>query len=329
MGRKAVSDVIMESDVIRSTDVNLFGTFISVKNYLCAKNGCPYEEKKKPVKLQLSVCPTSYCGAACPFCSARMLPHGGTAEKKFIDTAKLEKVIRELHDRDMIRGVSLTGGEPFTEVELLNEIIEMVFDICGIETEISINTNGSGLGKLDRIKRLAFVDTIHISRHHYDDARNEAYFKTRVATSGEIKGIVDIVKDRKLFVYNCLLLKDGIGTYEEMVKFLEFAAETGVPKVGFVTPMAVNDYTRENRVSYTTLFEQGHGSEGLLYTVGYEDFEFCHCRDGVYAASNGSLVEFYGRETLPVRCGYARGLVYGADNVLRTGFGEDAEVVMY
>ena len=314
------------SEVPRSEEITLFSKKLQVKNYRCAKDGCPYEEKNKPIKLQLSVCPTSYCAGACPFCSAGTLPHGGTAEKKFIDTVRLEKVLVTLHEEDRIRGVSLTGGEPCTDVELLNEIIEMIFDICGNETEISINTNGSGLDKLGRIKKLAFVDTIHISRHHYDDAKNEAYFKTRVATSDEIKEIVDIVKDRKLFVYNCLLLKDGIGTCDEMIRFLEFAAETGVPKVGFVTPMMVNEYTKENMVSYTELFVKGDNR--LLYTTGYSDYECCHCRDGVYAASDGSLVEFYGRETMPGNFGYARGLVYGADNVLRTGFGKDAEVVM-
>ena len=89
--------------------------------------------------------------------------------------------------------------------------------------------------------------------------------------------------------------------------------------------MPVNDYTKRNMVSSTDILT-GSDSRFLL-TSSYEDYDFCHCRDGVYAASDGSLVEFYGRETCFGCAEYVRGLVYDADNVLKTGFGKDAVII--
>ena len=305
----------------RTAELTLFGKQFRVKNYKCSINGGCYQEKKKPIKLQLSICPTYYCGGHCPFCVAA----GMTDKKGFLDIAKLEKALTELHSLDVVRGISLTGGEPFTDIVLLNEILEMIFEIFGIEMEISINTNGSGLEKIFDIKKYDLIDAVHISRHHYDDERNRAYFNTEVPAGGAIREIVRNANDPKLFVYNCLLLKDGIGTKEEMVCFLEFAGETYVPKVGFVTPMAVNDYTEINKVSYTELFDRS--DDRLLFTSKYQDFDYCRCGDGVFVTGDGKLVEFYGRETTYGTPEHIRGFVYGPDNVLRTGFGKEAEIV--
>ena len=308
------------NSIERSTELTIFGKSLRVKNYVCRINGCPYREKKKPVKLTLSITPSSYCGGQCPFCSAKQRDI-----KQFLDIKKLETVLRELKNMDAVRGISITGGEPFTDVSLLNEIIELIFDIFGIEMEIGINTNGSGLRRVHEIKRLAFVDNIHISRHHYDDQKNRKYFKTDVPDAGEIREIVDGVYDPKLFVFNCLLLSDGIGSKEDMVKMLEFAGDVHVPKVGFITPMQINDYTKNNAVSYTTLFDRDN--ERFLYTMDFRDFDFCHCQDGVYVTETGRLVEFYGRETCFGNRGYVRTLVYGADNVLCAGYGNDAQII--
>ena len=311
----------MQEEFNRITQLTVFGKTFGVKNYKCSINGGCYKEKDKPVRLQLSICPTYFCDGHCPFCSMA----GRKDREGYLDIKKLEKVLKELHGLDVVRGISLTGGEPFSDIVLLNDILEMIFRIFGIEVEVSINTNGTGLDKLFEIEKYDLIDTIHVSRHHYDDRRNRTYFGTDVPAGDEIKNIVSSVNDPKLFVYNCLLLADGIGTTEEMAEFLEFAGYTGVPKVGFVTPMPVNDYVKANMVSFTDIFDRS--DDRFLFTTCYRDFDICRCRDGVYAAKNGKLVEFYGRETAYGYPGYIRGFMYGPDNVLRTGFGENAEIV--
>jgi len=309
------------SDVPITKNLTIFGKSIPVKGYLCAKNGCPYQEKPDPLKIQLVICPTFHCGAHCPFCVAA----GDTGKRGHLDPKKLERLLSELEQQQVIRGISITGGEPMADIVLLDEIIEMIFNICGVEMEISINTNGSALSGLRKISRLPFVDAVHISRHHYDDVKNQAYFGIPVARAEEIRELSGIVKDPKLFCFNCLLLKDGIGSTEEMFRFLDFTAETGIPKAGFVTPMVVNPYVEQNRVSYEDIFPRE--DPRVFYTKEYCDYTYCRCRDGVYATDSGKLVEFYGRETMAGGPEYARVLVYGADDVLRTGYGEKARVI--
>ncbi len=309
-------------EIEKTADISIFGKTLAVKNYVCSKNGCPYKEKEKPIKLQLSICPTSFCGGRCPFCVAAETK----GKREFLDIKKLEKTLLPLHEQNILRGIGITGGEPFTDVGLLNDIVELIFDIFGIEFEIYINTNGSGLRDMHKLRHLEYIDTIHISRHHYDDERNRRYFLLPdIPGEQELTELVKSVNDPQLFVYNCLLLKDGIGTKEDMAKMLEFAARTGVPKVGFVTPMPVNEYVKKNMVGYTELFDRE--DDRFLFTASYRDFEFCHCQDGLYFSQGGKLVELYGRETAFGNAPYVRGMVYNADNVLRTGFAEDSELI--
>lgn len=305
----------------RTTTIKVFGRELTVKNYDCAMNGGEYREKPRPIRLQLFITPTYFCPGNCAFCVA----HASRRSRGFLDIEKLRRVLQEMKDADMLRTISITGGEPLYDMELLDEIIELIFEVCGLQTDISINTSGYGLDRIDRIRNLAFLHAIHISRHHYDDEKNQAYFGMKVPAGAQIAQMMDIVKDPKLFLFNCLLLKDGIGTKEEMIRFLEFAGSIGMPKAGFITPMPVNDYVRANRVSYAELLDRK--DHRVLFTTGYCDHEYCHCQDGVYVTREGKLVEWYGRETVYGGAAYVRGFVYGADNILRDGFAADANVL--
>jgi Predicted Fe-S oxidoreductases len=305
-----------------SKEICIFGKTLPVKNYICSKNGCPYTEKNEdPPKIQLSITPTSFCAASCPFCVAAST----ISNQRFLDIKKLENVLVELNHMNVVRGINITGGEPFTDIDLLDEIVNLVFDIFGPEIQLSINTNGIGLNKLDKIRRYLFIDTIHISRHHYDDARNRDYFHLNVPTEEELTEIVGKVKDKRLFVFNCLLLADGIGSKEEVKRFLDFSDRVGVPKVGFVTPMDINPYTKKNQVSYKAVFDTD--DPDFLFTNKYKDLKFCECQDGIYVTKEGRLVEFYGRETGYGTGEFARGLVYTADNQLKSGYGENAILI--
>ena len=314
-----------------SRELNIFGKSVPVKNYGCCRNGGPYEEKPEPLQIRLSICPTGYCPAVCPFCSARDV----TGSRTFLDIEKLRRVLEEFRTKDALSGISITGGEPFTDIVLLNEIVEMIFEIFGLEFEISINTNGSGLRDIDRIAKYPFIDAIHISRHHYDDDKNRQYFcggsaliedSLPIPTEAELTELTQGLYDKKLFVFNCLLFKDGIGTKEEIKKYMEFSDRVGVPKVGFITPMPVNSYVAERAVSYRELFDRS--DPDFLFRKCFRDFEFCHCTDAMYATKSGRIMHFYGRETGLARPEYSRGLVYTADNRLQTGYSSSSEVII-
>ena len=299
----------------RTRVIRILGKQIRVKNYICSADGVNYPKKPENIQLQLSVCPTSFCPANCPFCIAK-----GTKTHKRLDLGKLEKTMRQLQAEDRIRGVKITGGEPFYDVELLDAVVTLLYEIFGSDLELSVSTNGMWLDQMHKIRHLEQIEAIHISRHHYDDTKNRALFGGAAVPSGaQLKEILHSVTYRDIFVLNCMLLRDYIDSPEEAHRFLDFAIDIGAPKVGFMGCTPINAYAEAHRIPYEKVINDDDRS--LLFTRGFYDYEFCHCRDGVYVSPKGDLIEFYGRSTLPDGCRYSRGLVYDADDCLRDGFG--------
>ena len=171
---------------------------------------------------------------------------------------------------------------------------------------------------------LSYLEALHISRHHYDDEINEKMFGIKVPTKEELSDILHSVHYKELFVLNCMLLKEYIGTTDEVHKFLDFAIEVGAGKVAFMTCTPINDFAKSQTMDYREVLRKEDPS--LLFTREFHDFDFCKCQDGVYASETGEIIEFYGRSTNVGKCEYCRGFVYGADNHLRVGF--DGEIIL-
>lgn len=300
--------------------IELFGKKLDAKAYSCVAADGPEELKERPVKLILTVNPVAECNAACAFCVA-----AADRSSARIDTRKLRRVLEYLKEKDVLLSVNVSGGEPFTDTGLLNETVNIIYDVLGEDTGLSMNTNGSGLDRLGDIEKLELFEALHISRHHYDDAVNDRLFGTKMPSSEALKEAIAKVSFKDVFVFNCLLLKEGIGDPQSARKFLEYAHSLGVPKAGFISTMAVNEYTRAQQVRYADILNNDDGR--MLVTRGFKDLDRCMCTDGVYVCDDGGLIEFYGRETRPWTGTYVRGLVYGADNVLRTGYGGSAIVL--
>lgn len=197
--------------------INVLGKELDVKGYICSADGVNYPQKPVDIQLQLSVSPTSFCPAECPFCIAK-----GTKSVNKIDLVKFEKVMRRLKTENVVRGVKITGGEPFGDIALLDETITILFDIFGFDLELAISTNGMGLDKLHRIKYLKYLETIHISRHHYNDEINRKIFNAAVPDTANLKDIISSVPYKDIFVINFMLLRDYINSTEEAHCFLDY-----------------------------------------------------------------------------------------------------------
>lgn len=302
------------SHACKIDEINILGKIIRVKGYICSENGGPYREKPSDKKIQLSICPTSFCAAKCPFCLATNSP-----DKKFIDTNKLRDVLEKLRDINIVRGVSVTGGEPFTDVGLLNEVLNMVFEIIGDSTEISVNTNSMYIDRIKDIEALHKLESIHVSRHHYnDDINNELFGGIKMPSKEKLSEVIRSVPYDDLFVLNCMMAKGYIDSADEICKYLDFTAETGAYKASLISATIVNEFTKEKRIDYRDVLKED--DPRFLFTRRYEDYEWCRCQDGIYISSSGIPVEFYGRSTSPGGCDYARGLVYNTDNSLTIGF---------
>ena len=300
----------------KTREINILGKPITVKNYICSADGINYKEKPENIKLQLFVNMLTFCPANCRFCVAK-----NTKQDKKIDIDKFKSVMKLLKAEDRIRGIKITGGEPFYDIELLNEVLSAIYDIFGYQMEVAISTNGTGLENLKKIKDLEHIETIHLSRHHYDDNVNRELFGNikNIPDKKLLKDIIGSVSYKDIFVLNCILLKDYINSPEEAHKFMDFAIDIGAPKVGFMTCSQVNGYAKEQSIPYEAVIKED--DPALLFTRGFFDYDYCHCSDGVYSSEDGRIVEFYGKSTKMEDYAYCRGLVYDADDHLKDGFG--------
>lgn len=296
--------------------INVLGKTVVVKNYKCRSENQPYEEKPKDIKLQLSIILSEFCNGKCPFCIAKP-----TSDTTRLDLARLNLLLKSLKEEDIVRGISFTGGEPFNDVSLLNEAVSMVFDIFGYDMEICIETNGSGLLSLHSIDDLAHVDTIHISRHHYLDEKNDEIFGRSMLKRNELKEVVESIAYKDIFVLNCVMLDSYIGNTLEAYKYLDDAILLGIPKVAFITCYPVNEFARREMVPFDKVLHDDNGR--ILFTRGFVDFDRCRCRDGVYTDGNGGIIEFYGRTTNMEACDYCRGFAIRPDGHLYNGFSRE------
>ena len=299
--------------------ISVMGKPIEAKGYICSPDGITYPEKGPETRLQLTICVNSACNCSCPFCIAQ-----NTREVHQPDPAALEAVLIRLRDEKRIRGISLTGGEPFLDVPYLNMLVSMIFGIFGSHMEVSLSTNGSAVERLHEIRDLSYLDAVHISRHHYDDRINRALFCGPVPDAAQLAEAIRSVPWKDLFVLNCVLLQDGIGTVEDVHRYLDFAIGLGVPKTAFITAVPVNGWVRQRAVDYRQVLRSD--DPALLFTRGFQDHGFCRCQDGIYVSEDGRIAEFYGRSTNTEGCTYTRGLVYTADDRLRAGF--DGEFIL-
>lgn len=298
----------------RSKQAIIFDKTIEIKNTRCSKNGIDYEELPPDTKLQLSILPTDFCQGSCRFCIAS----SSIKRHDILDINKLEKALIEIKNRDMLRGVSITGGEPFNTPSLVNEIVNMCFDMFGLECEISINTNGFALDRINQIEKLPFVDAIHISRHHYDEKINESIFGIPMSSNEQLKDFISGLRNKKQIVLNCMLLKDYISTTEDVHRYLDFAISVGAQKASFITGLKVNDYCNNQIVDFEDVIKED--DESMLFTRGFQDYDLCKCQDGIYVNDNGKFIQLYGRKVGSGTCSYARGFVFTPQNQLKLGY---------
>lgn len=310
------TDLYLYSELPASRKIIFNGMELEIKNTTCSPDGIHCRLKEDPPELWISVCPRARCDAHCPFCIAS----GMIRKDDRIDLRTFEKALRLMKEARIIGGISITGGEPCGDMELLNDTICLIYETLGEQISVVLNTNGSGLTRLHELKYLDRLSALHLSRHHWDDAVNRSIFGFDVPTNDTIREVVRSMPEcSDMFVLNCMLLKGYVDSREKVHRYLDNAIALGIPKASFITGTPVNEYIAERKIDYFDVLTED--DPDLLFTRRFFDHEFCRCRDGIYVSPQGKLIEFYGRSTDGRGSGYCRGLVYEADNTLRAGFG--------
>lgn len=289
--------------------MNLFGKTIEIQRYGCSE---PLGMTRMlPPFVNLYVKVTNGCNAYCRFCC-----NSGSRRISTFNLSKLYECIEEInHSAIRLNRICLTGGEPSLCYDRTHDIIKFIqssSDCTG--TQLQLNTNGLSVDAY-RLMRHSRLDVISVSLHHYDkDAVEEIYGCKPDSGIANYPG----VDCRKLNV-SCNLISGYIDSADEVKKYLDFVAARGIRTVGFVSLMKKNDYCREKFIDFSEI--DFDSIPHLILTRERHHQTHCKCRNYIYKAINGAMLEVYMRENLdPEYC--ASSLLFDGEN-LRQGFNND------
>jgi len=227
----------------------------------------------------LSIFAEDRCNADCGFCVAQLRYETRSKaykkEKMKSKQAYLDRLQRVLRGLDWLHpSVSITGGEP-TLCPVLFDIISMVARM-GIRKRV-ITTNGSNL--LDRHPLMGknlllhLIDKgfqhINISRAHFADPTNQAIMKFdgMPCTNDMLSQIIPVAQQFGMRPrMSCVLLAEGISTFEQVIDYIRFYKRFGCDNVIFREVMdfqptnmvneAKIEYCGKNRVPLEPIIEQ-------------------------------------------------------------------------
>lgn len=291
-------------------EIELFGNNLQVKDYLCS----PDKNIILPAnpRLRLYVKVTDDCNAYCAFCA-----NVGNEDFGKLDINKLRFVVEYLKNKQILHGVSITGGEPMINPSKLNNIINMILDVDP-NIEIEISTNGKNVLEFAKFDHANDIYAIHVSRHHYEDDKNNEIFRSKMATSKDLYALQEQLEDKKILVINTMVMKDGINNLEEIKNNLDFVGDLGIFKNGFVSLMKNNLYSKAQFINYNDIFNNLDSS--FMPAHRFFNKDYCECIDGLYLTKNYKLVEYYARMVKEATVPYTNQLVYTSDNKLLSGF---------
>lgn len=293
--------------------IEIFDNELLVKDYYCTNNPNNYKETLPKLRLYIKL--TDACLANCKFCANYQSRDFGT-----IDLNKLAFVISYLKEKNILHGISITGGEPMTKPDKLFQILDLIYKIDE-HMEVAISTNGYNCKEFKNYNKVNQLESIHISRHHYNDKKNQEIFGTNnIATTAEIIDLEQSLKDKKIININTIIMKSGINSLEEIKNMLTYVGDIGVYKNGFVSLMKCNKYAKKEFINFNSIFERL--DENFFPGHHFYSKAYCECVDGIYLTCHNRLVEYYARMVKDCDCPYINQLVYTSDNKLTAGFGK-------
>lgn len=293
--------------------IKIFQTEIPVKDYCCSDS--PTKLRKTKPSLRLYIKLTDTCFANCQFCANEQSKDFGK-----IDLKKLAFVISYLKEQNLLHGISITGGEPMTNPDKLFQVLDLIYQIDK-DMDVAISTNGYHCREFKNYDKVNNLESIHISRHHYDDRKNEEIFRSKnIATTEDIIDLEQSLTDKKIININTMIMKSGINSLEEIKKMLTYVGDIGVYKTGFVALMKCNSYAEKEFINFNDIFE--HLDKNFFPGHHFYSREYCECVDGIYLTEHQKLVEYYARMVKDCNCPYTTQLVYTSDNKVTAGFGK-------
>lgn len=285
--------------------VKIFDKEIPVRDQYCQLNNLNPTKVRAPyVNIYVNI--TNRCNAGCIFCCNSQNKNTITA----FNFEKFQKTIEEIKNNMNIHKISFTGGEPTLNMEVLQKCLNFVKNKDENIFTV-INTNGSKISELEKL--LPYINSIALSRHHYNDETNRAIFKLDSVPS---KDEISSFSDKSKLHLSCNLMKDYIRNEKEVVRYLEWASQVGCADIGFVSLMPANDFCKQQFIDFKDLSFENINDVFITQNWNYQNL--CRCRNYIYIADNAEVINIYARYYKnPTYNGNA--LVYDGQN-LRIGF---------
>lgn len=253
------------------------------------------------------------CNAKCEFC-------------EFYDNAnkfnhdKYEMILKEISEKIRINKVNFTGGEPTINYEQFKKAWNVTKNYTSPHTFYTINTNGLNLERLvDDEEIMERVGNISLSRHHYDDEKNNEIFKTTTPTKEIITKCQSKIENKNTLNLTCNMIKGYIDSEKDIFKYLDFANDMGITYLGLVSLMPINDFCTKEFVDVNNFDLE---NERITKTKHWTNCSFCECFNYLYIPEKFSnVIKIYHKNvTNPSAENSQSMLVFDGEN-LQIGFG--------
>ncbi len=293
---------------LSTTMIEVFGKEIAIKTHGCNVMSEPGLPIIPSVNLFVKV--TKGCNARCLFCSNA---NSSEAPQTF-DIEKLIAIINELRAKGVcVNRINITGGEPSVVPQLVYKILDRVEEERMEDIHLHLNTNGL-LPQSQHLMRHPRWDSISLSLHHYDVGKLSELYHCHISGQALQFDGIDV---RKLNS-SCNLIKGYIDNADEAQRMLDFNLDIGIPRIGFVALMKVNDYCRDHFVDLEDIHIES--IPHVYFTKSMNRAQDCKCSNYLYNRDL-KILEIYMRNYAnPLYC--ESSLVYDGE-YLRQGFHKD------
>jgi molybdenum cofactor biosynthesis enzyme MoaA len=270
---EVVVEIELQVDVNMIEKLEIFGREIPLRTHQCSLFGAEPREIETPyINIYVR---TKFCNAKCQFCT-----FANTAQK--FNKNKYIECINELKDKVRIKKIAFTGGEPTLYWDQFKDMVYTAKEMIP-NSSISMNTDGLRLRRLFEDDIINVINNIAISRHHYDDDKNNEIFGTKTPTTEELKWAASKAENKYQIQISCNLIKGYIDNKDEVFKMLEWANQLEINNVGLVSLMPVNKYSREHFINFNVKDLIG---ENFSVTKEWSYKNACQCTNYVYFPDN-------------------------------------------
>ena len=275
--------------------------------------GCAYgsaNPKPIPPSINLFVKTTNKCNARCRFCSN---VHS-TSEKIYFNIDKLWEIIDIIIENNIsINRINITGGEPAVVPHVVEHILSSASESKYKGIHFHLNTNGL-LPSSKCLMRHIRWDSISVSLHHYNLKKLSEIYDLSIRPESFIFEGIDLNKVNA----SCNLIKGYVDSTSEVEQMLKFAIRIGLPRLGFVSLMKINDFCRAHFIDFDEI--KFDIIQHLYFTESRNRGNDCKCSNYLYNYNNKILEVYMRNYKNPQYC--ESSLLYDGQ-FLRQGFHND------